>query len=524
MADNEEVLAKLTDVVKNNNGVDWFRVKVGRKNQMGGMPNHVATLEDATLAQVANAEQWLPQLAGGGPVFQLEVYHQSNSVIASGRLNYNIDGHPRKADPSVVKDPAWRGPRTIINPTPPPEHSSTVFSASSSHLSPGGSQPASPHNSPASGGPPGAFSGPSLSERLSPDPAVSAAASRYEEESRRLAEQRHKLELEAVKAEADRKFEALRAEMRESRQIATQAQPKTTGVLEIIAALAPLAQSMIRSNNEARLQMMRMQEENRREDREFQRQQAQSMQELIRSLNSKPQDSNELINKLFERFEKMQDTQTPNIQMMNQMAEAFGSMSKTTLHMVQSAAEMRYGASEGQAEHPMMPVLREVTKSIGAIAEGYKASVMVKNRTQQPQQQLPQMPVQPQALPAQAAPAPAPTQPPASDTKPKTIVDVLEAKIRLKENPYDIASMFVKALGTPDMEAELQKADGDPVTLFQRRLGDNWLNAEPTNPIYAQQLFAAINDEVSKLPQDFFNGGEAGEAEGGESETEEAVV
>src|SRR5207237_3727417 len=127
------------------------------------------------------------------------------------RLSYMIDGEPRKADPSVTKEASWTGPRRCISPAMPSESSSSVYNSPSSTPSPGAPEPGSPHNSPASRVSPGAFAS-TLGERLSPDPSVAAAAARMEDEARKLAEQRHKLELENMRAEFDRKLESERNE------------------------------------------------------------------------------------------------------------------------------------------------------------------------------------------------------------------------------------------------------------------------------------------------------------------------
>jgi len=486
---NDEVLRSLSE--KATAQGDSFKVKISRRQQQGSLnSNHVANFEDANLLQLASAEEWLPQLAGGGPYYNLEVYHHTDPVIAMGRLNFNIDGEPRRPDPLASRMPNWKGPRRCTAPaSPETATSSTVFNSSS--VAP---PPASPQNSLAPGGPPGAI-------QAGDDPRVASALARLEVRERDMEARQHRAEMESLKREYESKLQLFSV-------------PKESGIEKLATSLAPVLTEILRGNQEMRMAALKSQEASQHAALEAQKQIAASNAEMMKLAFSRPA-VDPAVQGMLDKFEKMvtdsRTNQRPDGDMVAQMADAFGRMTRTTLQLVHAAAEMRMGDAPPQ-DHPMLQVMKEATKAVQAISDGYRASVVGKTKSpeqqglaQLEQQLLPGGTPAASTPPVAAAPAsaaaatpPAAGQAAAPAKLKKTIVDLLEERIRAKAPPAQIAEDFVKALGTPDMEAELQRHNGSVADLFGTRLGQEWLNESPTNAIYADQLLGAISAEADR--------------------------
>ena len=489
---SDEIMKLLKDKSESTQ-VDSWRIKVNRRNQQGSLPVHVATFEDAQLVHVANAEQWLTQLAGGGPYYQLEVYHQSEPLIPLGRINLTIEGEVRKADPLSAQSPNWRGPRRCIFP-PLPSQSQEQQQGPIFMSPPTSPQVGGPHTQPALGGSGTGAPSFSVTQQSPEDSRVSAALERLAARERELDERRHKQDLEATERRSNERIRLL------EEKLSIQAPPSRSALADLAPLLAPLAtilQEMVKASNETRQLMLKMEADSRAQQMTMQKDISEANRRTMELMLNRPTDP--FVQSLLEKMEKMVEAgrtrNAPEGEIVSQKAEAFGRMTKTTLSLVHAAAEMRAGEG-APADHPMMAVMKEATKAVQAISDGYKASVL--SQSARPVAPLPAAAVtSSEIVPVQVAPPTQPAPTPASPTSLGT-VDKLEVRIRNKESVADVAREFVDALGTPDMERELQQSNGDPAVLFQRRLGEAWLAENPTNGLYAQQLLAEINTEAER--------------------------
>ena len=92
----EEALGMIQAKRDEKGGLDSFKVKVHRRAGLGSPVVHVASLEEATVNHLANPEQWLPALAGGGPVFVLAVAHASEDLPFVFFSPPNLNGAPKQ--------------------------------------------------------------------------------------------------------------------------------------------------------------------------------------------------------------------------------------------------------------------------------------------------------------------------------------------------------------------------------------------------------------------------------------------
>src|SRR5258707_11616996 len=114
---NVEVVERLKRLIEKDG--DDFRVKILRRAALGGgRAMHLVTFDHAQLAQLANAEDWLPSLVGGGPQFILDVFSQLDGMTPLGRLLYNIEGPPKHLDLLAIKNPESRRPVSVSSVPP----------------------------------------------------------------------------------------------------------------------------------------------------------------------------------------------------------------------------------------------------------------------------------------------------------------------------------------------------------------------------------------------------------------------
>lgn len=474
---NEETIAKLSEVAKSDRG-DAFKVKVYRIRSAAEMPSQVLGLNNVTLAHIANPEQWLPKLIGGGPVFQLYVYHMSDPtgpVLGTSRLVFNIGGSPKDCDHQQTLDPRYDGPRDIYFPDAP----RLGFPAASYNIpAPAGALSSVPQSQVPGGNLPGSglqsLVDPLARERDLLAAERTAIAARERELNARL----HQVEMEGLRRESDAKFAALEAKL--SRPVE---HARTTDFGGIIAAIGgmitPIVTAMMHSSGETKLQMLKIQQE-----------QAAQHQALLSKLMERPgvdPQVKEAQDRLFSVLEKQMTTEGPNVKMLSSVTEAMGSVMGLYGDAIKTLTDLQGGEKEPVG----MLVVKELVKGINAVAQGVTASASGRRIPQQ--RALPNggrpAPAQVQAQPGFAG-AP-PVAAPATNGNPQ-VVDEIEAAIRKLTIPTQVARMFVEALNDPYLNAELDKYGRDPLKLFQARLG-KWAGEHQTHMQYVQVLAAELD-------------------------------
>lgn len=504
-------------------GTDRFVVKVSRRRGMAGLLEHIATLTEATVNHIANPETWLPLLCGGGDYGLLVSHMDEVSARLGGVLTYKFQGAPlERVNLQALQRNDWNGPGQIIFPAatesglPNGSAGATAQGPGVSsgygmppHLAPPGGNPAAVH--PFAGTP---FGPPLYDERTERE------RERLAREARELAESKAKSErllaereFEVREKEREAKLkEEVTARQRELEAKLVQQQQGQAGLKEVVAAIAPIAAALIQSSQQARLDQMRMQEESSRRFMEMMTaQQAQMQAIMLKMTESKGMDPS-----VTAMLEMMKTNSSGSAEMMTRIVDAMGTVSKTSVGMIEAIAELNLG---GPSEHPLLGAVREGIRAMATLSQGATAGARkaVQAQTQppqlpgstQPKQQAPQ-----QAKPTNGAtgaqvvheaPHPPPNHPPASEApaafgeaEPGKLEAPVEGKVieRLKElivahhDPAQVAEFFIVALmTTKEMQEALTKHNGDFGGLIGEHLG-LWAMTDDANREYLAKLGA----------------------------------
>lgn len=493
---NDEILAKLAERMSGTPEGDNFRVKVFRK-RIGGsypFPIHLATLDGATLDQLANAEMWLPVLAGGGPVFELECFHASDVAryAGGGRLRFTVQGEERPVSRDVTKQANWHGPSAVLYPlaVEPLPDSGPVFAAPpAAPGSPGGVTVVA-------GGQQHPVYGASRLES-GPSPEMRNALLELEAMKRDLAARQQREELAAIERKHRMELLELEAKFKTQQQAQVQAVPqKPVGeiVIGLVAAAAPLITALMESQKVARAE----------QQQSLAAIQQQNMLLMTKAMERPSIDP--VMQQMMDRMAKAIEDRPKAADEMQPILEAFSRMTKMSTNSVAMAADL-IARNSGQEEHPAMNIVREVRAAVEAVSEGIKAS-----RIQPPARPPPQAPPQQQyaALPAaqapQMPPAPVPAgtngatgpQEPVPD-RPSTLLETIESRIRRYEDVESVGTQLLDAIAAaePSVADGMYKAGGSIIDLFQMRMGA-WLNADPKNGPYIMSLAQYLTREAEK--------------------------
>lgn len=496
----EQTMALLYERSKTSS--DRFVVKIHRKKGLTGLMEAIATLAEATVAQIAATETWIPRLCGGGE-FNMAVYHADEPMTRLGAfLPISLRGDVREVDIDAPRQRDWQGPGILIFPATAADR--PQFAASPPLASP--FQQYAPTVFPANAGP--AVTQPAGM----PIEFLEAERRRADEWARRerdFAEQRAKMEKDIALREEELKRqrgeERIRSEM--GGQIAelkalmvagqsTNGQPSGTTVLvtTLIGALAPIMQEMIKQSSEYRQMTLKAQQE-----------QAMQMQTFFAKMNEKPALSPEVTMML----EMMKSQSTGAGEMMSRIVDAMGTVSKTSVSMIEAVADIQLG---GPSESPILGAVREGVRALMTLSNGATAGARKIVDQSQQHVKLPSgKPQQPPQKPQQQQPAqrqadvvqfPKPAEAPEQEQQAAfgdmdaelPFVDQLEQMIRAKHDPEVVAGLFIEAIVNkePSLMAALKAADGDPSKLLGERLSD-WLLADDENPMYIEQLGVAMD-------------------------------
>lgn len=516
---HEETIALLNEKAKQGSG-DKFMVKVNRRGGMSGLPEHIATLTEATVEHIANPEVWLPMLCGGGE-FSLRVSHMdAPSAPVGGYLTFKFPGErfnsPRT---QVVGTSTWVGPALLMFPA-----------RTSSGLPDGGPSPA-----PGVPAPPTFTSGYGIpppqmgqSQVAAPsyvfDPGMEAKREQLARQERELVEAKSKAEREAALRESELKQKERETALRHDFDAKLkEAKETTTKPAEMLAAAAPIVTALMTMMQQSRSDMLRMQEEAARRAEENSRRNTEMMLEMQKQTQA-------LMMKMMENkgpdpmvtamLEIQKASSTGNAEMMTRMVDAMGTVSKTSIGMVEVLADIQLG---GAPEHPMLAAVKEGVKAMAQLSRGAESGA--RTAAKQSAKQLPppgqrqqvSAPAQstpketngvhtqaPQAPVFEAPNAPTPNMPPAFDGLPPAqhrrfqpveghVIEELKAMIQARHEPVEeIAQFFIDALqSTKELPAALAAHDGSIEALVAEHLG-LWVMAAEENRTYIVKLGDAI--------------------------------
>lgn len=449
---------------------DSFRFRIFRKRSQASVPESICTLDGAELGHIAAPETWLPKLAGGGPIFTISVYHANDTVTALVQhIPFQIPGEALpEINFAALTSPGWVGPKKLVWPDPrdakqqPQFPSYSIPNPQPSVASYSGAT--APQTSvPAGSGPSTVF--PSMEWTRLEAERNQLAALRMQ-----LEEQRHKMELEGLRREQEAKLAAFEAKF----LLAQQPTQKASGLADILAPLVPIAQAIIQSNNDMRVQMFNAQQESEKQRNQL----------MITLLEKKADDS-------------------PSTKILSTVADSMGVVMKMATDNMKTLQE----AMNGPEEPTAMKVVREVVKGVNQIASGLGQQQKIK---------LPPKPAAPQLAPQLAGitnghagpkpagatatqfqqsvhtPAAVPAQAPLASS-----VDILEAYIRRRAPVDEVVQFFITSFSDPAMVQALQGVDLNPINLFQQRLGDGWINEHPENGPYVAALAHLLQERLS---------------------------
>lgn len=454
-----------------------FKVKVFRRVGLAAPLQHIASLEEATVEHLANPEQWLPTLCGGGPIFTLAVCHASETVPNITFNPPNLIGAPRDIDPNTVKDPTWKGPTVIIYPSatakPAPATGPTILEGIQQLL-----------------GAPTTTSGSGTRGQDSKDAGGSSGVSA--EVLRRLDAEAVTRALAEIQKSTAQQIADMRREMAETVKtiaaaVATPSRSLAQQIAElapVIATVAPMLTSILSTGREAAA----AREAAQREEMARQREQADKARD-------------EMLKLLAASNERAAASSGDIMKMVTPMVESVSVMGKT---MLQQVATMRELSSTDQPPSEWVEIAKA---GLGALAEVLAAKASAGT---------PGAPIRPPQLPAGKVPVPpvpapaAPVGEAEADPEHAAMIEYLksasaeeilkhtEEAIKNEADVAELADAFLDAIEVNPAVATAVQAAGGPLQLFRARIGDEWLKGHLQ---YAQALVAALTTAAKERQQ-----------------------
>lgn len=484
----EEALTAIQAKLIERDNVDSFKVRVHRLSGLGGTPTLVASLEEANIEQLANPEQWLPMLAGGGPIFMLSIVH-AREMLPFTNYRIPLSGPPKvRIDPAIVKDPNWKGPTIITYPSTQEKIEARPVSEVDQILKLLGTSPSDQasgsrgQEAKVDGGGSGLSDLAKLERRMEMD-----ALARQIEESRKKTEETQR----ALHAQLAALSEAVRSLSAQPKEAPKSLVSQLADLTPMIAAIGSLVTPLLVKSREMAA------EEVRRHSEESARQ---------REREDKSRD--EMMKILAVSQEKASAAGTDMMKIVSPLVEAVSAASRVTL---QNIATMRELSSGEPPADGFMDVLKAGIGALGEVMAAKAAAGPPPGMA--PPRQLPA------ALPVQPPPAPVPPpageqtseaarEAPASEQQsvdeeeedaaqkewlrsapPEEVLRHTTEAIQREHDPNELAEGFLDAMQlNPGVGAAVQQARG-PLPLFRSRLGDPWVMGHVP---YVQKLVAAI--------------------------------
>ena len=417
---------------------DEFRVRIMRKPSAGGAPETIAVVDYVTLEQVMNPEAWISLLAGGSQHYVLQVQHAKDKAGGIFSAFYQIPaiaGDTLPPNPRVAELPEWPSNMKI-------------------QFVPGMNKPKTqPGTNGKMGGSPSHEVTPTLPTGSD---GGSALLLQLQREREALAEQRHRMELDAVRRESEAAMKAIESRIA---TMASQNHAPSFDLEKFIAAagvvIAPIVAKMIEASSASR-------------DREARAEEARLAREEKADEARQVRESS--------MMEKIATQSTESAKVIGVFTESLSTVARSMVQTVAMVGELR---QEPPQDESLMGVLK-----VGIAAWAENAS-----RAAQP----PQMP-QRQIAPPRAAPraAPQPTEEVEEEVEmtASQMLDVLAQEIRELADPNDLAESIVESIGSPEFVTQTQH-EGGLIDALRKRLGEAWAG-NPANVAYVQRLFATV--------------------------------
>lgn len=536
---NKEMIDLLLHKASEQQIGDNFRVKVHRRSNNGtyipGAAQHVCTLKDAMVIHLANPETWIPQLLGGG-AYALIVYPGDNMTTPIGsELTFTHAGVPSReiVDFDAPKRTDWAGPAEIIWPQRPNQQQpSSMFSVAPQSATQGTApQTIVPGSGPAGG----QFNQQQWvpSPSTGPSPELVALQQRERELAGRemqLREEALRRETQLVLDKARQDMDAERARMKaEMDMIRTQASAPRMNIGEIIAgitaALTPIAALLMDQSKTTRELAARQAE------------QAQLQQnKILEMIVSKPAISPEM-QLMMERLTPKDNT--TSAEMLHSITDTMRNMTSMTMDALAQASEMQGGQRQ---ESTGMLIVKEMAKLAENLGGAGSRAMMQRQPAPHPRPiavralpgsaaaPLPQAPQHVGATPlaqpqhpafngvpqAQQQVAPqvdqlqqlirsglipaniAPTRMPDGNLSFPSAPAALEFLIRTRDEPTKIIAVLRDNISDATLRHEFMQAGG-VIELFERRLGREWMQADPANQPYMHNLAGLIQEALQDM-------------------------
>lgn len=476
---------KVNALPEESRGDLTIKIKSKDPSQPGAisMPRLVCTMAAAHITHVANPELWLPQLMGGGR-FELDVYLPGNNAApAVSGFVFDLQGDPRSfPDHDVVESSAWKGPKKITYPmkpaVKPPTTTIPTFIASPQSVSTNVAPQTSSSGPTSSGGVP-----PQYLEELRRMQAESAAhiqmlQQQIADERRRAEEERHKRELEAMRAAQQAELAALKADLERIKSTPPPAPPPPPPpapekpsladmIRDILPAAAPLITAYFTS-----------QAEERRRAEERQARAEERTAELIKEMRSRPA-IDPTVEKMLERLSAEQQ---PASVLVQQSAQATATMAAQMMTMVQTMAE----SLQGPEESPVIKVVREVGGTLKDIVTAGAQQAQPKAPRRLPRSEG--TPSAPGAVPQQGAGFHG-YDSAANGGAPSGVLARIREMLLAHEDPDKVAQAAVQAFPLAEFQKALREADMDANRMFENLMTSEWVAANSAYAIAFGQAF-----------------------------------
>lgn len=511
---------------------DRFIIRVFQKSGFSMAQNFASFIGKAV--HLTTPETWMPRIVGAGE-YKIGVFTLSENQLPT-RIGEHIDysqGGPRRAYSEaetrrVMSLPDWQGPSELLTASSIDADRPTPFTSPS--LPP--AAPQLPPVTPLTVAPPTASASDAWllareRELMDREQKLAKEMAAREENLKRIElETKMQHEVARARAESDTRFAKLESLIE---RLADRKEPAKNTMVETLSALTPLLTVFLQQQHETRLAMMKAsQDQHANTQLQF--------QEMMKARSGLPPEIAVLL-------DLVKSQGSASTEMMSKIVEATGTVSKTSIGMIEAIADLQLGSQPEQ--HPMMMAVKEGIKALGALTQGTQRGaqkivqqqqrqipenlVRPQQPVQQPQQQAAQpqqqaqRPTQAQPVPvhqfppngAAPMPTPVPNHPPAFDGPPGTQapaaatafneayggqnpVDLLERMIRSHADHDAVATLFFDALNQqhPDLMRELQAVEGDIERLIGERLGD-W-TSDAGNLIYLQGLERAFTEAAKR--------------------------
>lgn len=449
-----------------------FKIRVQRRHPSGGS-KVIALFEEGTAEQIAFAEKWLPDLAGGGQ-YSIYAFHASDSMKQIGApIVLSIDNMPpRDVDTAIVRSSAWIGPMGLSYP-----QVSKQAPNGATHFEGSGAEATGPQI--------GAMTPLAGVKTVGTADPLTIALEKAQQYEKQLEAEKARNQIQAIKDQSDRAVAALQqqvntlvSELREERAraqaqaaAAASATPKETGtdsIAKLIAAITPLVAPLLQSQNEMKVKMMELEARNAQAQLDAAKLAAERIDKFMLASLEKPKGIDPVMQLVLDQLKEKGHGESPLVAMQG------------ALQLITAAKDAGFG---GDREQGIGDIVMGVTENLSRAAEAYftaKANAPAATQTipvqpQQPQARIPQQPQQR-----------------------LTAFQHLDRMIRRHHNINEVANYFLDGIVQDrEIRERFKQAGNDTETFFKTY----WLEWAKSNLIAHGPYVQALNEAVQKAAE-----------------------